>query len=222
MNRVEKPRKAATAHTLQTTVQSCAFRQPREIAMSIATILPRQLDELRATGKTVDLIDVRTPPEYRAMHVPYACNVPLDRLDARTILQSRQAGAEEPLYVICHSGSRGQKACEQLRAAGIGTVVNVEGGTLAWAASGLPVIRGKASMSLDRQVRIAIGLIVLAGVILGWLVHPVLAGLAAFAGAGLVFAGIFDICPLAMAIAHMPWNRGDDATATCQTSIAAH
>ena len=190
--------------------------------MSIITILPRQLDELRAAGKAADVIDVRTPAEYRAMHVPYARNVPLDRLDAQAILQSRQAGADEPLYVICHSGSRGRKACEQLGASGIGNVVNVEGGTLAWAASGLPVIRGKASMSVDRQVRIAIGLIVLTGMILGWLVHPVLAGLAAFAGAGLVFAGIFDICPLAMAIARMPWNHNDDATASCQTSIAAH
>ncbi len=189
--------------------------------MSIATILPRQLDELRAAGKTVDLIDVRTPPEYRAMHVEYARNMPLDQLDVEAVIQSRRASADEPVYVICHSGSRGRKACEQLRAAGLANVANVEGGTLAWAASGLPVVRGKQSLSLERQVRIAIGLIVFTSVLLGWLVHPVCAGLAAFAGAGLVFAGISDICPLAMGIARLPWNRGTPASA-CQTPAANH
>jgi rhodanese-related sulfurtransferase len=190
--------------------------------MSVTSILPRQLEELRAAGRPVDLIDVRTPMEFRALHVAFARNLPLDQLDAETIARSRPADCATPLYVICHSGSRGRQACEKLRAAGLSEVVNVEGGTLAWAECGLPVIRGKKALSLERQLRITIGSLVLLGVLLGWFVHPALAGLAALMGAGLVFAGVTDLCPLAMLIARMPWNRVSDVSTCCQTAQPTH
>jgi hypothetical protein len=55
-------------------------------------------------------------------------------------------------------------------------------------------------------VRIAAGLLVLLGALLGWLVHPVFVSLAAFLGAGLVFAGVTDTCGMGMLLARMPWN----------------
>src|SRR5262245_60226879 len=110
--------------------------------MSVPTITPKQLEELRTAGKAVDLIDGRTPVEYREIHVAFAQNVPLDRLDAATVQQRRNAPPGEPLYVICRSGGRGQQACAKLAAAGL-NVANVEGGTLAWTDAGLPVVRGK-------------------------------------------------------------------------------
>jgi rhodanese-related sulfurtransferase len=166
-------------------------------------------------GNRVDLIDVRTPVEYRELHVPQARNVPLDQLDPAGLIQSRKGSAEAPLYLICRSGSRGQQACEQLRRAGLSQVFNVEGGTLAWAANGLPVVRGKKAISLERQVRIAAGSLVLFGTLLGWLVHPAYAALAAFIGAGLVFSGITDTCGMGLMLARMPWNRRGAATGTC-------
>ncbi len=86
-------------------------------------------------------------------------------------------------------------------------VVNVEGGTLAWAASGLPVAHGRKIMSLERQVRIAAGSLVVLGTALGFWVHPACLGLSAFIGAGLVVSGITDTCGLGMVLARMPWNR---------------
>ena len=86
-------------------------------------------------------------------------------------------------------------------------MLNVEGGTLAWAEAGLPVVRGKRAISLERQVRIAAGSLVLLGAILGWMVHPVFVGVSAFIGAGLVFAGITDTCGMGLLLARMPWNR---------------
>ena len=62
-------------------------------------------------------------------------------------------------------------------------------------------------MSLERQVRIAAGFLVLSGVILGFLVHPYAFGLAGFVGAGLMFAGITDTCGMGMILAKMPWNQ---------------
>jgi rhodanese-related sulfurtransferase len=183
--------------------------------MSVSTIQPLQLAELCKNGTRVDLLDVRTPVEFRELHAEPARNLPLDRLDPAAVMQARNGSGSEPLYLICRSGSRGRQACEKFLAAGFPNVVNVEGGTLAWEASGLPVVRGKKAISLERQVRIAAGLLVLLGVALGWLVHPVFLGLAAFVGAGLTFAGITDTCGMGMLLARMPWNQVSDAPGAC-------
>ena len=102
--------------------------------MSIETITPRSLAELCKNGKPIDFIDVRTPMEFRELHVPQARNISLDQLDPVAVMEARSGSREEPLYFICRSGSRGRQACEKFLAAGYPNVVNVEGGTLAWAA----------------------------------------------------------------------------------------
>lgn len=178
--------------------------------MAVTTITPQQLFELKQSGAPVELIDVRTPVEYQEVHVAFARNVPLDQLDAAKLAASRDGSA---LYVICRSGSRGKQACEKFLAAGFTNVVNVEGGTLAWAECGLPVVRGQKAMSLERQVRIAAGSLVLLGVLLGFLAHPILFGLAAFVGVGLVFAGVTDTCGMGLLLARMPWNQGKEPAA---------
>lgn len=83
---------------------------------------------------------------------------------------------------------------------------------MAWAEAGLPVDRGSTKiMSLERQVRIAAGGIVVAGVLFAQFVHPAFVWLSAFVGAGLMFAGITDWCGMGLLIARMPWNqRGGD------------
>ena len=62
-------------------------------------------------------------------------------------------------------------------------------------------------IDLNRQVRIASGTLVLTGVALGALLHPACYGLAAFVGAGLIFAGFTGICGLCQLLARLPWNR---------------
>lgn len=183
--------------------------------MSVPNITPRELDRLLAAGKAVEILDVRTPVEYREVHATPARNAPLERLDPAAVMQGRAGPRDEPLYLICRSGSRGRQACERFVAAGFANVVNVEGGTLAWAECGLPVVRGRKAMSLERQVRIAAGSLVLLGALLGLLVHPYFVGLAAFIGAGLVFAGVTDTCGMGLVLARMPWNQVRDEPASC-------
>ena len=133
----------------------------------VATISPKRLAELRQSGAKVELIDVRTPIEFREVHVEIARNVPLDQLDPAAVMQARKGSSNEPLYVICRSGSRGQQACEKFLKAGFTNLVNIEGGTLACVEAGLSVVRGKKAISLERQVRIAAGLLVVIGSTLG-------------------------------------------------------
>ena len=116
-------------------------------------------------------------------------------------------GNGSPLYFICRSGGRGKQACEKLAAGGFASSVNVEGGTIAWEEAGLPVVRGQKAVSLERQVRVAAGSIVLIGVALAMFVHPYWVGLSAFIGAGLVFSGVTDTCGMGLLLARMPWNR---------------
>jgi rhodanese-related sulfurtransferase len=175
--------------------------------MTPTTISPSGLAQRHRDGQKLDLIDVRTPLEFQGLHVQFARNIPLDELNPAAVMQAHNGSAAEPLYLICQSGGRSQKACEKFRQAGFINVIDVEGGTQACEAAGLPLARGKKAISLERQVRIAAGSLVLTGVILGWQVHPAFYGLSAFIGAGLTFSGITDTCGMAMLLARMPWNR---------------
>lgn len=177
--------------------------------MSVSTISPAEAFAGRAAGNA-SLIDVRTPAEFRAIHAQGAELIPLDRLDAKK-LSSENRG---PVYLICASGTRAKLAAEKLDAAGVSQPTVIQGGTKAWEAAGLPVVRGKSAISLERQVRIAAGSLVLIGTILGWFVHRYFYGLPAFVGAGLVFAGVTDTCGMALLLARAPWNQiHADATA---------
>jgi rhodanese-related sulfurtransferase len=179
------------------------------------TVNVRRLAELDGQGN-IELIDVRTPAEYREVHAVIAKNAPLESLDPRALMEARNGTAGEPLYVICRSGNRSTQACRKFVDAGFENVVNVEGGTQAWDEAGLPVVRGKKAMSLERQVRIAAGFLVFLGAVLSfWNVYFAL--LSGFVGAGLMFAGITDTCGMAMVLAKMPWNQVKGDASCCST-----
>ena len=179
-----------------------------------ATVSAQRLADPGGQGD-VDLIDVRTPVEFREVRVVIARNVPPDSLDPHAVMKERHGTASNSLYVICRSGERASKACQRFVDAGYTNVVNVEGGMQAWDEAGLPLLRGKKTVSLERQVRIAIGFFVLLGVLLGFSVSPYFNGLSAFLGAGLMFAGITDPCGMAMMLAKMPWNQVKGKGASC-------
>jgi rhodanese-related sulfurtransferase len=175
--------------------------------MTVNTIAPGELYDLLESNARLSFIDVRTPAEYAQVHAAGATLSPLDELDAAAIAaRSRESG--ETIYVICKSGGRSAKACEYLTKAGAPSVFSVEGGTDAWEKAGLPVERGSVTViSLERQVRIGAGGLVLIGAILGWTVNRGFIAIPAFVGGGLLFAGITDTCGMAMVLARMPWNR---------------
>ena len=163
----------------------------------------QQSAEVLSQKNSIPLIDVRTPAEYGSVHAKGAVNHPMESLDLAKISCSK----DEEIHVICQSGGRSMKVCQKLEAAGFTNPVNVDGGTSAWQSAGLPVVTGKNVMSLERQVRIAAGSLVVIGVAFGQFVHPAGFGLSALIGAGLVFSAVTNICSMGKLIAKMPWNR---------------
>lgn len=169
------------------------------------TITPAELQQRLAAKPDLTLIDVRTPAEFAAVHVPRARNVPLADFDPIAFAGASRNG--ESVFILCHSGRRATDAAAQFASAGFQNAVVVEGGTEAWEKAGLPVTRGKGAISIERQVRIAAGSLVLLGLVLGWNVHRYFLGISAFVGAGLIFAGITDWCGMGLLLAKAPWNQ---------------
>lgn len=183
--------------------------------MSTTTISPDEFARLCGDNETPLLIDVRTPVEFARVHVRGAVCIPLDTLDPAAVAVRRRR-PDEPIYLICHSGSRAAEARRRLTEAGVTPVICIEGGTAAWEKFSLPVERGRSGViSLERQVRIGAGLFVLVGVALSWLAHPLFLIVPALIGAGLIFAGVTDRCGLALLLTRMPWNRATGGGSGC-------
>jgi rhodanese-related sulfurtransferase len=173
-----------------------------------STLSPVEIYRRISGGEAADLIDVRSPGEFARQHAAGARSLPLDQLDPAAFLRERESANGRPIYLICQSGKRAAMAADKLVAAGCTNAVIVDGGTVAWEEAGLPCeSTGRGVISLERQVRIATGVLVLTGIILAWSVNPQFIWLSAFVGAGLIFAGITDFCGMGLLLAKMPWNR---------------
>lgn len=163
-------------------------------------------------NKTADIciLDVRTAAEVKAAGLPDCLHIPLhdltpERLQAE-IEKSGKNGAQ--VYLLCQGGKRAELAADQLKGKLNAELVIIEGGMNAVKQSNIPLAeKGKKVIPLERQIRIVAGLLVITGAVLGTWVNPAFYGLSAFVGAGLVFAGVTDICPMGMLIAKAPWNK---------------
>lgn len=84
--------------------------------------------------ENVQFIDVRTSEEYAGGHAPKVANYPLDKIET----ELAKLDKNKPVYVICQTGRRSQKAAETLQKAGFKEIYNVKGGTSEWISAGLP------------------------------------------------------------------------------------
>jgi phage shock protein E len=93
-------------------------------------------DEVGKAGVVV--VDVRTPSEYTAGHLPSAVNADVEASD----FGARIAGLDKSksYAVYCHSGSRSAVALEQMASAGFAHVVDLAGGVSAWTAQGRSLV----------------------------------------------------------------------------------
>ena len=162
----------------------------------IRTCSVSELQTQLTHGNTA-VLDVREYPEYAEGHVAGARLTPLGDLQCRPEL----AGAGE-VYLLCRTGRRAREAAAILRGASQCEPVVVDGGLEAWKQAGYPLQREKGPISLERQVRVAAGSLVLIGLLV-----PGLRLLSYVVGAGLIFAGVTNACGMGMLLARLPWNR---------------
>ncbi len=171
----------------------------------------KQLSEIDATTlKTwldkgdVVLVDVREPAEHAGERIPGSELVPLSRFDPAQVPEAEG----KTLVLYCRTGNRSAQAGQQLLHAGAHAAWHLQGGIEAWKAAGYETERiANAPISLQRQVQMAAGSLVLLGTILGAWVSPWFLLLSGFVGAGLTFAGITDTCGMAMLLAKLPYNQ---------------
>ncbi|MEV0700345.1 rhodanese-like domain-containing protein [Saccharopolyspora sp. NPDC050389] len=150
------------------------------------------------------LIDVRTPGEFAAAHIPGSRNVPLDLLrERRSELAAEHA---DPVVLVCGSGVRAEDARNVLTAAGLRRLSVLEGGITAWEQRDAPVVRSTGKWAMERQVRLVAGSLVLTGV-LGSVFAPRMKWLAGFIGGGLTFSALSNTCAMARVLSLVPYNR---------------
>lgn len=99
------------------------------------SIAPSDLNARRESGTAPVVIDVRTPEEYAAGHIPGALNIPFDQVAARI----SEVDAPQGVALYCMLGPRARMGEAALLNAGYSPVFHLEGGLAAWQAAGLPV-----------------------------------------------------------------------------------
>lgn len=161
----------------------------------------------------VVIIDVRSAAEFEALHIRGSYNVPLPLLSEHSEEVARRVGRH--VVLVCHSGVRAEQARQRLHLVGMDSAVVLDGGAPAFAAAGGDVVRGDQRWAMDRQVRMAAGALVTAGLLAGELVSPRLRVLSGAVGAGLALSAATNTCAMGSVLARMPWNRaaGDPTAA---------
>ena len=168
--------------------------------MTLIPVSPTEAHNLVSAGAR--LVDVRGRDEYARTHIVGSDNIPL------TELHRLDDGPPAGIVFHCKSGARTCANAARLAGAAGTVAYRLEGGLEAWQGAGLPVVTDRRQpIEIMRQVQIAAGLLILAGLVLGLALSDRFLGLSAFVGAGLLFAGATGWCGMARLLAIMPWNR---------------
>lgn len=119
------------------------------LAETSAQISPQELVAQIEAGTAPLILDVRTVEEYEAGHIPGAINIHFreinDRLDEIPFVEG------QPVVVYCERGIRANVAEQTLQAAGIASVLHLEGDISKWRQNNLPLVQGDSS--LDAEAR---------------------------------------------------------------------
>jgi len=173
-------------------------------ALSLEMISPKEAAALSSKDPQVKFLDVRSVLEFSREHIKDSLNLPIDMLAAKVneLSQTRQI-----YIVLCRTGNRSPMAADMLMQSGIHTVKVMDGGLTGWQKEKLPVIKGEGGVSLERQVRIIAGSIVLFGIILSRFIHPGFIGISILVCCGLIYAGFTDNCLMGMLLMKLPYNK---------------
>jgi rhodanese-related sulfurtransferase/glyoxylase-like metal-dependent hydrolase (beta-lactamase superfamily II) len=105
------------------------------------TVGEASIESIRLTIASYCVIDVREQQEFDEGHIDGAVLLSLSRIDAEKI---RAFTNGRPLLMVCRSGRRSMTAAQKLAESGI-EATNLNGGTLAWVAAGLPIVNARGN-----------------------------------------------------------------------------
>jgi len=151
------------------------------------------------------IIDVRSGAEFESLRILGSYHVPLGMLSEHAAEFAAKLGTR--VVLVCQSGNRAEQARKKLGAAGLSAASVLTGGVPAYEAAGGDVVTGRRVWALERQVRMAAGSLVLAGVLGSKFVSPKLGLVAGGIGAGLTFSAATNSCAMGQVLSRMPWNR---------------
>ena len=184
----------------------------------VCTFCETDMDNIKKVSPTVFsetslgiILDVRTSIEHaekcldRAHH-----HIPLQELNPEHFMNEKGFTKDTPIYLLCRTGKRSTLAAEKFIEQGFTKIYVIEGGLLACEAAGHKIKQSTLNMSvisLERQVRIAAGSMVILGSLFGLIFNPLFMLIPLFIGGGLVFSGITNCCGLGSLLIKAPWNR---------------
>jgi phage shock protein E len=84
------------------------------------------------------ILDVRTPREYQAGHIPGSVNIDFNAVDFEKRIKELEKG--KPYLIHCASGVRSARACDRMKVLSFSELYNLQGGIKAWQKEGRPVV----------------------------------------------------------------------------------
>lgn len=151
------------------------------------------------------LIDIRESYEYSIEHVEGALTIPVNQLT----LEALPITSGKKIIIQCHSGSgqRSKTAYKRIMDSDL-EIYNVAGGFAAWKRAKLPTIHlKKTTLSIERQLFLVVGIILLLASGLTYFVNSLYILLIVALACGLIFSALSGWCMLNMLISKMPWNQ---------------
>ncbi len=103
-----------------------------------------ELDRCKQQGKAFTLLDVRQASELAMASVPGALHVPMNQVPNRVNYEPAPLTPDAPIVVVCKMGGRSAQVTAWLNRNGY-DAVNLDGGMLAWATAGRPMISADGS-----------------------------------------------------------------------------
>lgn len=90
---------------------------------------PDEVQEKLEEGCECKIVDVRTPEEYAAYHIPGSLLIPLQEFAQRYEGELRP---DDEIICVCEHGVRSRQAADFLEAQGYANVADIVGGMAGW------------------------------------------------------------------------------------------
>lgn len=169
------------------------------------TTTAEELKSWMSTGTDVLILDVRSGAEFETLHITGSYNVPLPLLAEHTTKIASNLGSK--VVLVCQSRVRASEARKHLASAGFQDAHVLAGGVPGFRQAGGQTVSDSKRWDLERQVRMAAGSLVIAGLVGGKFLSPRIRTVAGIIGAGLTFSAATNTCAMGKALSAMPWNK---------------